>query len=240
MKSRLIFGFLAAILILASCENDDSIRASGEVTTTEFSFSGYNALEVRGAFEVFVRFSDTEESIRIEANENLQERLVVRVIGNTLEIGPEDSLSIRGNATLRAFITTKNISNITISGATRLTLEDEWVADNGSLRLSGASSLIGEVTATRLEIRGSGSSGVDLFGMVDELDADLSGSSDLRDFDLQVQRLDMDLSGSSDAFLTVNESIEIDASGSSSLNYMGNPEIIRQNLTGGSELNQRN
>ena len=231
--------FMAAVPVLTSCEND-SIRASGEVTTREFPFSGYNALEVGGAFEVFVQFSDMEESVRIEANENLQDRLVVRVDGNTLEIRPENNLNIRGNATLRALITTNNLARIDLSGATTLSLEDEWVVDNGDLRLSGASNLTGEVTASELEIRMSGSSDIDLFGIVEELDADLSGSSDFRDFDLQVQRLEIDLSGSSDAFLSVNESIEIDASGSSSLNYRGNPEIIKQNLSGGSELNQRN
>lgn len=239
MKSKIIMALMATVLVLTSCEND-SIRASGEVTTREFSFSGYSALEVGGAFEVFVQFSDIDKSVRIEANENLQDRLVVRVDGNTLEIRPENNLNIRGNATLRAFITTNNLSGIDLSGATTLTLVDEWVVDSGDLRLSGASNLTGEVTASELEIRMSGSSDIDLFGTVEELYADLSGSSDLRDFDLQVQRLDMDLSGSSDAFLSVNESIEIDASGSSSLNYRGTPQIIRQNLSGGSELNQRN
>ncbi len=239
MKSKKLLGLLAIVLVLTSCEND-SIRASGEVISRDFTFSGYRALEVGGAFEVFVRFSDTEESVRIDANENLQDRLVVRVNGNTLEIRPENNLNIRGNATLRAFITTRNLLGINLSGASTLTLEDEWVVGNGSLRLSGASNLTGEVTATQLEICASGASDIDLFGTADELDVDLSGSSDLKDFDLQVQRLNIDLSGSSDAYLSINESIEIDASGSSSLNYRGNPEILRQNLSGSSELNRRN
>lgn len=239
MKSKVILGLLAIALILTSCEND-SIRASGEVTSRDFTFSGYNALKVEGAFEVFVRFSDTDESVRIEANDNLQDRLVVRVNGSTLEIRPENNLSIRGNATLRAFITTSNLMDINLSGASTLTFEDEWAVNNGSLRLSGASNLHGEVTATQLEVRASGASDVDLFGTAEALNVDLSGSSGLKDFDLQVQRLNIDLSGSSDAYLSINESIEIDASGSSSLNYRGNPEILRQNLSGSSELNRRN
>ncbi|MEO0570307.1 MAG: head GIN domain-containing protein [Bacteroidota bacterium] len=239
MKSRFILGLLAITLSFASCEND-SIRASGEVTAREFTLSGYRALEVGGAFDVFIRFSDTEQSIRIEANENLQDRLVVRMDGNTLKIKPEDNLNIKGNATLRAFITTNNLMDINLSGATTLSLENEWIVNEGSLRMSGASDLSGPVMATRLEVQASGSSDVDLFGTVEEFYANLSGSSDLKDLDLQVQRLDIDLSGSSDAFLSVNESIEIDASGSSSLTYRGNADILRQNLSGGSELNQRN
>ncbi len=239
MKSKIIFGLLATVLVFTSCEND-SIRASGEVTTREFTFSGYTTVKVGGAFDVFVQFSETEESVRIEANENLQDRLEVRVVGTTLRIQPEDNLQIKGNATLRAFITTNALSNFDISGASALTLEDQWIVDNGSITMSGASNFTGEVTANELEIRTSGASDVDIFGAVEALNADLSGSSDLKDFDLQVQRLDIDLSGSSDAFLSVNQSIEIDASGSSSLNYRGNPEILRQNLSGSSELRRRN
>ena len=239
MKSKILLGLFATILFI-SCDNSDSIRASGAVTSREYTLTGYDGLEISGAFDVFVEFSNIEESLRIEANDNLQNRLDVRVNGNTLEIGPENNLSIRGNPTLRAFITTNSLSRVDLSGASTLTFESEWIVTNGRLRLAGASDLTGEVTAGQLEIRLSGSSDVDLFGTVDDLNADLSGSSDLKDFDLQVQRLDIDLSGSSDSFLSVNESIEIDASGSSSLNYRGNPEIIRQNLSGSSELNQRN
>ncbi|MEM1336426.1 MAG: head GIN domain-containing protein [Bacteroidota bacterium] len=238
MKSKIVFGLWATVLVFASCEND-SIRASGEVTTREFTFSGYTTVKVGGAFEVFVQFSETEESVRIEANDNLQDRLVVRLEGTTLRIQPEDNLQIKGNATLRAFITTNTLSNFETSGATTVTLEDIWVIDDGSIRMSGASSFTGELIANQLELRTSGASDADIFGAVEELKADLSGSSDLKDFDLQVQRLDIDLSGSSDAFLFVNRSIEIDASGSSRLNYRGNPEILRQNLSGSSELRRR-
>ena len=238
MKSKIIFGLLATVLVFTSCEND-SIRASGEVTSREFTFSGYTSVRVGGAFDVVIRFSETEESVRIEANENLQDRLVVRVDGTTLRIQPEDNLQIKGNPTLRAFITTNTLSNFEISGASTLTLEDQWIIDDGNIRLSGASDFTGEVAANQLEIRTSGASDVDIFGAVEELNADLSGSSDLKDFDLQVQRLAIDLSGSSDAFLSVTQSIEIDASGSSSLTYRGNPEIVRQNLSGSSALNRR-
>ncbi len=238
MESKIIFGLLATVLVFTSCETD-RIHASGEVTSREFRFSGYNTVKVGGAFDVFVQFSETEESVRIEANDNLHDRLVVRVSGTTLRIQPEDNLQIKGNATLRAFITTNTLSDFEISGASTLTLEDQWIIDNGSIDTSGASDFTGEVAADQLEIRTSGASDVDIFGTVEELRANLSGSSDLKDFDLQVQRLDIDLSGSSDAFLSVNQSIEIDASGSSSLNYRGNPEILRQNLSGGSEIRRR-
>lgn len=236
MKSKIIFGLiLASVVLFSSCEND-SIRASGEVTSREFSLAGYSALEVGGAFEVFVQFSATEEGVVIETNENLQDRLVVQVVGNTLQIRPENNLSIRGNATLRALITTSDLSNINLSGATTLRLDDPWIVTNGGIRMSGASDITGEIQAEQMDIRASGSSDIDVFGAVEDLRVDLSGSSDLKDFDLLVQRLDIDLTGSSDAFLSVSESIEIEASGSSSLSFMGTAEVIGQSLSGGSEI----
>ena len=230
---------MAAALLLSSCENE-SIRASGEVTTENYAFSGYTNVKIGGAFDVIVEFSETNENVQIEANENLQEKLIVRIEGNSLVIRPEDNLNIKGNAILKAYITVPALTTIELSGASTLNFNTKWIVNDGQLRSSGASSISGEIEATNFEISASGASDINLFGSIANLEANLSGSSDLRDFDLQIQFLDIDLSGSSDAFLSVAQQIEIDASGSSSLNYNGNPAIARQNLSGGSALNKRN
>ncbi|MDT0621454.1 head GIN domain-containing protein [Croceitalea vernalis] len=240
MKSKMIPGLLLAVyLVLTSCEKN-TIRASGQVTSREFSFTNYDGLEVGGAFEVFVRFSETEERIEIETNSNLQDRLIVRVDETTLKIRPKDNLQVKGNPTFRAYITTSNLLNFNLSGATTLALEDEWITDIGNIRMSGASNFTGGLMAKELEVQASGASDLDLFGSANSLNARLSGSSTVKNYDLSINDLIIDLSGSSDAFLTVNETIDIKASGASTLNYKGSPKSIIQDLTGTSELNNRN
>jgi len=240
MKTKAIFlGLILSLSLFISCDHE-TIRASGEVTSREISFTEYSGLNVGNAFNVYVTFSDTEESIRIDANENLQDRIIVQKEDNTLIIKLQKFTSVKGNATLNAYITTKSLSKIDISGATDLTLENKWVADEARIELSGASDFSGELAIDKLNLDMTGASGANMFGSVANLNADLSGSSGIRDYDLAVERLNIELSGASEAFLSINESIDIKATGASVLYYKGNAVVNNKRLSGASEIKNRN
>ena len=226
-------------LIFFSCDHD-YIRAKGEVTDVAYSFSDYSAIKISDAFNVYVTFSETEQSIVIEANENLHEKIKVRKEGNSLVIKLDARTSVRGNPTMNAYITTNNISDFVISGASKLNLENLWISENGNLKLTGASEVTGEVEVKNLTVTMGGASYADVYGEVDNLNANLTGSSDLKDYDLSVNRLNLELAGASDVSLSVSESIKVTASGASVLNYKGGAVVDKKELSGSSEINNRN
>ncbi len=238
MKSITIFGLLATLLMVSSCDTE-SIRVSDEISTREYSFTDYSKLELAGDFDAYVRFSDTEERIEIEANANLQDKIIVSKTGNTLKIRLENNVSVRGNATMKAYITTRNIDDYRVSGDSFVQLENLLATDNIAIEVLGDSRFTGELETNNLFINLKGDSEVNAFGTATTLNADLSGDSELKDYDLAVEELILDLSGDSEAYLTVSETIDVDASGDSVLNYRGNAEIIRQRLTGDSRIRKR-
>jgi len=235
MKTKSIVIGLFLCSLLTSCDHE-TIRAKGEVTTTEVSFSDYSGLRVSNAFNAFVTFSDSEEKIVIEANDNLHDRIIVKRDGNDVVIKLKNFTNVKGNATLNAYITTKNISKFEISGASNLTLENEWILENARIEISGASIFTGEISTDDLHVDMSGASNADLYGTARDVYADLSGSSYLRDYDLQAEKLHIDLSGASSAFLSISESIDIEASGASRLMYKGDAVIDHKDLSGASEI----
>ncbi|MFH6603783.1 head GIN domain-containing protein [Maribacter algicola] len=240
MKKQKFFIALALSMVLLSSCDHDSIRASGEVTTLEYAIPDYSEVKVSDAFNVYVTFSDTEESINIEANENLHNKIIVKREGNALVIRLKRFTTVRGNATLNAYISTKNVAAFDLGGASRVTLENEWVQSDARVDLSGASDFTGEIAAERLYLNVNGASNLDLFGNTTFLNAKLSGSSNVRNYDLSVDNLNIELSGASEAFLSVKETIDIRASGASVLNYKGNAAINNQKLSGSSEIRNRN
>ncbi|WP_289042197.1 head GIN domain-containing protein [uncultured Zobellia sp.] len=240
MKTRTMFIAMAMVcLILTSCDYDH-IKASGEITTKDLTISDYDQLKVSNAFDVYVTFSDEEEQIRIEANDNLHERIIVAREGDELIIKLKKYTTVAGNPTLKAFVTAKNISEFDLSGAASVTLENPWDIARAKIELSGASDITGEIIADYLDVDMGGASEADVYGQVKSLHADLSGSSDLRDYDLEVERLDIDLSGASEAFLTATESINVEATGASTLNYKGTAVINHERIKGASQLKNRN
>ena len=169
-------------VLLISCEKD-TITASEEITTKDYEFSAYTSLEVNDNFKVYINFSDTEEKLRVQANDNLHKYILVNKESNKLTVKLDNVRRIKGQETLNVFITTKSIDNFNVKG-----------------------------------------------------NAKLDGNCELSDYDLSVDTLKIDLSGNSNAYLTVNNSISIDASGNSVLSYKGNASIAHQKLSSGSKI----
>jgi hypothetical protein len=238
-KQAIIFSLATLFTFLTSCDYD-TIRAEGEVTSKQYDITGYSELRISDTFKVHVIFSDTEENIRIEANNNLHEKIVVEKDGDQLVIRLKNRTSVKGNATLNAYVTTKNLSSLFVSGASELTLDSPWVIQNGSVHISGASHVFGEINANDLRTVVDGASTMDFYGNVSFLEAELYGSSDMRDYNLHIAELNMKLTGASVAFLTVDESIDVSASGASTLNYKGDAVITRSELSGSSKVINKN
>ncbi|MEO9891118.1 head GIN domain-containing protein [Aurantibacter sp.] len=236
---KLLIALFLNIGLFTSCDHD-IIRASGEVTSLSYSVPEYSKIKVSNAFNTYVTFSDTEESIRIEANENVHDRVIVQRDGNSLVIRLKNITNVKGNATLNAYITTKHINEFDMNGASSLFLENQWNIENGSVELSGAADFIGEIVANQLELDLRGASAANIYGQIGSLHADLSGSSDIRDYDLSVDNLNLDMTGASEAYLSVNKTIDIEASGASELNFKGNATIARKKLSGASEIKNKN
>ena len=239
MKSTLIHGLiLATVLLVSSCDTE-SIRVSDTISTRQYSFSNYEALELSGDFNAFVTFSETEERIEIEANDNIQSKIRVSQDGNTLKIRLENNIALRGNTTMNAHITTRNISRYRVSGDSSVELENLLVANTVTVDVLGDSRFYGELDTNNLSVDVKGDSVVDVFGTAGTANVDLSGDGTIKDYDLAVEDLTIDMSGDSSAYLSVNGTIDIDASGDSALNYRGDAEIIRQRLTGDSRIQKR-
>ena len=228
--------FAAVSLFLSSCELHESIVPSSNITTREKSASDYDAIDISHAFTVYVNFSDTEESIEIEANENLHPYISVRKVSRTLIIELENNINIRGNATLNVYITTKNVTDYTASGASSFIVEDKLSDHDVKIDLSGASFFSGDLETDYTDASLSGASHLELEGNTGSFTLDASGASSIRDYNFIVDNLDIDLSGASDAHLTVNNEISADVSGASSLYYRGTGVVSHQNVSGASEI----
>ena len=210
MLTGLIFG----IVLLTSCDKE-TVNVSGEVTRVQVNLKGFTGLKVASSFSAFVTFSDTEEKIIVEANEDIQNLVVVEIKDNNLEIKLKKQTNIRGNATMNVYITTKNINYYLATGASRITLESELIAESAKIDLSGASIFSGQLNTDNLELEAEGASQIDIFGKTGEFKAELSGGSGLLNYDFLVKNLTIALSGASNAQLAVSESIKIDAAGAS-------------------------
>ena len=166
MKARFILSAIFVLgLFLTSCEQQ-IFTPSGNITTIEKDITGFDALDVSHDFKVFVQFSDSEESVRIEADDNFAEYIIVEKIGSTLHISLKHIQNIRGKRTLNAYITTATLNEIEATGDSQVTLENELKTEQLKIDLRGDSQLQGPITANRLQVGIGGDSKMTLDNMM--------------------------------------------------------------------------
>lgn len=238
MKTNSLFFILVILgLSLSSC-SVESIRVDGNdyVTTKNVPISNYSAIEIAAGFNAYVTFSDTEESILIEANDNLHEHIITSYTDNTLTVRIKNNINIRGAKTLNVYIKTKSITGFKASADASIMLQDPLIANNAKIQLSADSFFTGALDVNHLQYSGSADTRANLYGNVNFLDANLSADSKFSDYDLVVNDLKIKMSADCKAYLTVTGTIDVDAVADCALHYKGGATIVKQHLAADSRI----
>ena len=229
--------FISLSLIFSSCTKDDTkVTPSGKITKQEFSFSDYNIIDVENALEVNLTFSENEEKIEIEANENLHQYINVGKNSNTLFISFQENVEIEGNATIIANITTKEVTEFYGTGAVAIILQNKLITDDVIIELSGACYFGGEMDVNNINAILSGATKTEITGSANSFYAIATGVSNISDYDFIIKYLNLNISGASLTYLTVTDEMDVIASGASMFYYKGDGVIKSQILSGVSQI----
>jgi hypothetical protein len=237
-KPSLIILALALIGSLYSGCFPTSITGSGDLTSQDFSESGFTSLHVQNGFEIEVTQANSF-SIEITADDNVMEFVEV--------FKEEDGLVIRlkptrtyGSVTLRVVITMPVLLDLDISGGSRATLggfssteslimnisgsssvDATISAGDTQLYLSGGARIDGELNVGDVEFYLAGGSQADVSGSGGNLKIEAFGGSDLNLADFTVGNANVELSGGSQADINPDGSITVNTGGSSKLYVRG-------------------
>jgi hypothetical protein len=239
MKTRmLLLSLLTVVSIFTSCKKDQiEIIPSSNVSSVEKSVSIDNKLEVSGPFRVHLTFSTTEESVIIEANDNLHRYIDVENKNGWLKVRLRNNLNFNSrHGVLNVYITTSKINEYQIQGAASVFLENELYAANTNIDLDGACFFSGTLYSNNLYADLSGASKLELSGSTMLLDVKGEGACAVKNYGFEVAQLDADLNGASEVYVSVSESLKVRANGGSNVYYKGNGVIRSQDLSGGSSI----
>jgi hypothetical protein len=231
-------GITALTLCLAAsaCGTTSAITGSGRIVSQPVAVTSFSRLEVARAFDVRVSVGSSEQAT-VHVDDNLVDKLDVRVSDNTLHLDLKPGVSVT-NATLRADVTVRQLAGMNGSGASKILLLDEIAGRTLSITLSGASRLDGRIKTANGRIDLSGSSRAKLSGSATRVRVTESGASDLHAQDLTVGSLSIDLSGTSTANVSAIDAISAGLSGDSLLRYRGSPRFTRNDVSGASAVTQ--
>ena len=233
---RLIVTAISLLAVLSACEKE-TVRPSSNISLQDRTVTGYTGIKVSTVFIADVTFSDTEDKIEIEANDNLHAYIDVIKVGSDLVITLKNDVNITGNATLKAHITTtETLSKVVVEDASKLFMNNNLATNELLLVVDDASYLNADITANDMEVRLAGASDLLIKGSTGQMDLYTYDASSLEGFEISVEDLFCRMEGASKASLTVNKTIDIAAREASTLSYRGDAVITNIDMQDASQI----
>lgn len=238
MKTKVILAAILSLGILFTSCNDDDLHLvpSDKITSKTISVSGISQLDVSDLFNVQVTFSETEESVVVESNENIHQIINIKQDGETLNIGLDENSTISGTPVLNVYIKTASIEKVQAAGASKIEFKNPLLGSILEIDLEGACLFTGEIQVDELFSNLLGASVMNISGEANVFEIDGEGASKMTGFEFTCDDLKAVLYGASDISLTVNEKLDVTASGASNVYYKGNGVIEKQNLSDTSKI----
>ncbi len=239
MDHKILLPFLISFLSCTLTFAQDKIRPSGDVISKEYDYSNFKGIRLSNDFKAYVTFTKGKEKVSIKVDDNLFKYIIIEMDGDILDIRLKNNLNIRGEETLKAFISARELKSLEADDDSEIYLENKLRAEIAEVILSDDSILKGEIEVAELDVRLSSDSVMKVSGKSNKVRAELKGDSVLEDFDFNIKKLKVSLKGDSVARLTVRESIDVKASGDSVFNYKGDADIVSMTVVGDSEIRKR-
>ena len=235
---------IATLLFFSSCYDRGNnglfncIKGEGDVVEQELLINEFTGVKLRGSSDVYIT-QGSEFKVRVEGQQNIIDNIETDVQNDIWEIEFEDCM--RDYRGLKFYITMPEIKEIEVSGSGDIFGENEFTGiDDLVLKVDGSGKIdVAVVDATDIDARISGSGKIILEGNANYLGSRISGSGDLKAFDLEVNICNLRITGSGDAEVNVVDELQVRIEGSGDVYYKGNP-LIDADITGSGNLKNAN
>ena len=238
MKTQKIlkFTFLLLLIGVTFTSHAKTVKGNGNVTKEERKVASFDAIRASSGINVYL-FQGSEEKVIVETDENLQECLVVEVVGTTLKCYID--CSIRNSTKLNVYVNFDNIRKIKATSGSDIYGETLIKADSLELDVDSGADIKVEVETIHLECDASSGSDLKVKGKTESFVGDASSGADIKAKELITKKAKADASSAGDIDITVTESIKADASSGGDVNYYGNPTKVYVEESSGGDVNHR-
>lgn len=202
-RERVIINFLT-VAVASGCHvwpaNGDD-RGSGGAGTQTRHVGEFRKIDVRGSTDVMVVVGQST-SVVVSGDHNLLSQVTTEVVGGTLVVGRS-----HGSRWQRGML----VVTVALPAL-------DGVAIHGSADVD-----VQGLNAPRFVAKIPGSGNLRVVGRTRELDASVSGSGDMRLFDLMADKAQVSIAGSGDVQVNVSQDLVARIAGSGDVSYRGEP-----------------
>ena len=222
-----------SVTLFSSCRRFRCIKGTGSVRTETRKMKGFTKLDISGGYKVTLK-QDSTESISISIDDNLFKYVETTVDGNTLSVKSRRNICPSGEATL--IIGVKNLEGVEASGAVDVKSDGRLNIKDLNINLAGSTKIDLDLNAANVHTSAAGLSEIYLKGQAASHDVDMSGSGKVEALDFVVAKYKISTSGASKCRINVLNELDVHTSGSSDIQYRGNPAKVNNDQSGASSV----
>lgn len=235
--------FAAAIAVTAftitGCDfiNVETIRGNGNITTENRNVSTTSRIASHGSFDVAI-IRGNSPSVKVEADANLLPYILTDVEDGRLEIHTKDHVSLSSEHTIKVYVTTDRVEEVSLSGSGNVTSDSKLEgSERMKFGISGSGDITLEINAPSVESRISGSGNISLSGETKDSKITITGNGDYKSGGLQSENAEVHITGSGNVQLAASVKLKVHITGSGDVTYKGSP-TIEQHITGSGNIKQ--
>jgi len=221
---------LLSLFMATSCI--ESITGNGPVISDERTPGKFTSLALNLGAEVRI-VKANENSVMVTAQQNLTDRIITRVDGNTLVITSKGNLI--SNHPIKIEVRMPEFENFEINGSGEIEFDDTVTGDYIDFSVTGSGSVNARLDVRKVTTVVTGSGTVRFSGQADDLKGEVLGSGVIDASSLIAENGQFKLSGSGEVRTHVTGRLNASVTGSGILYYTGNPEL-QKSVTGSGKV----
>jgi hypothetical protein len=234
MKTLKVF-FTGIMLLTLTYSGVKAQKGNGNVTMQERQVTSFDAIKVGCAINVILSQGD-QQLVKVETDENLQNRITTKVTNGTLNLNCEN---VQNPTKMNVYVTVVKLNNLDVSGAAKVTSETT-IKNSGVFGLytsgaaktnlnietgifnnetSGAANNTVTLVANTANTEISGAGNMVLKGSAEKHNTEVSGAGNLKALELITDNTDAEISGAGNAKIMARKQLKADISGAGNLTY---------------------
>lgn len=217
-------------LSLVSCNFDlninSGVKGNGHVTIENRTITKpFSTIKATEGLDVYLTQSDNE-SISVEADDNLQDLIITEVIDNVLKIHTKQNIGTFTSK--KVMVSFKNISNIIATSGSDVKSTGTIVTKHLNLETSSGSSMNLDINTSTLKCKSTSGSNLKLSGKTIELIAEATSGSGIKATNLMAQNTNAKATSGADITINTTEALTAKASSGGDIKYTGKPKTVNK------------
>lgn len=225
--------------LLSSCVLDMNNKVNGNrnvITEDRTTKENFTKINIGTGLDLSIT-QGTKNRILVEADENLQEIIIVEVSDGILNIYSEKN--IRKAKSRKIYVTIKDLESLTATSGADVYVKETLTVNNLKIKATSGANIIIAIDANSVETSATSGSEIEISGTSNKHATSATSGAAIDGYELESKSVIAKVTSGADINVFASESIDAIATSGGDIDFKGNPKKITKKSSSGGSVSPR-